>query len=83
MSPTQPPERFGSRIRDGAVDPKPTDYLGPSNAGKAGEEGNPHGPNVINPGLPDEWPTYEMWRQHVIDLGLPDPGPFRSGNPSI
>lgn len=75
MPPIQPPDRFGSRIRDGAVDPRDDDYLGPSNAGKA----NPHGPEVINPGLPDEWPTYAMWRQHVIDLGLPDPGPHRFG----
>lgn len=79
MPTTDPPKRFGTRLRDGAVDPRGDDFLGPSNAGKPGEEGNPHGPNVISPGLPDEWPTYAMWRQHVIDLGLPDPGPHRFG----
>lgn len=71
--------QHGSHIRDGAVDPQPDDYLGPSNAGEPGELGNPHGPHVVSPGLPDEWPTYSMWRQHVIGLGLPDPGPHRFG----
>lgn len=37
----------GTRLRDGAVDPAPGDFLGPSNAGEA----NPHGPSVVNPGL--------------------------------
>lgn len=33
------------RLRDGAVDPRPGDFLGPTNAGQA----NPHGPDVVNP----------------------------------
>ena len=40
-------EQIGTRLRDGAVDPKVGDFLGPSNAG----EDNPHGPTVVNPGL--------------------------------
>lgn len=75
MPPNPSPDRTGTPLRDGAVDPRPDDYLGPSNAGEA----DPHGPLVVNPGLPDEWPTYEAWRQHVIALGLPDPGPHRFG----
>ena len=39
----------GTRLRDGAVDPDPGDFLGPVNAGLEGEAGNPHGPNVYNP----------------------------------
>lgn len=77
---THPPEQVGTATRDGAVDPRPDDYLGPSNAGEPGELSNPHGPHVISPGLPDEWPTYSAWRQHVIALGLPDPGPHRFNN---
>src|SRR5690349_2351067 len=30
----------GTRLRDAAVDPEPSDFLAPTNAG----EGNPHGP---------------------------------------
>ena len=41
--------QHGTPLRDAAVDPLPTDYLPPLNAGKEGEEGNPHGPNVIAP----------------------------------
>lgn len=37
--------------RDGAVDPQPKDYLGPTNAGEPGELGNPHGPTVVSPGI--------------------------------
>lgn len=37
----------GTRLRDAAVDPKPQDFLPPSNAGQA----NPHGPDVVSPGL--------------------------------
>ncbi|MGO2811012.1 MAG: hypothetical protein ACTIBG_06020 [Brevibacterium aurantiacum] len=75
MPPSPPPEQTGTPLRDGAVNPQPDDYLGPSNAGEA----DPHGPLVVNPGLPDEWPTYSAWRSHVIGLGLPDPGPHRFG----
>ncbi|MDN5588201.1 MAG: hypothetical protein L0G69_16740 [Brevibacterium sp.] len=38
-------EQVGTKLRDGAVDPKVGDFLGPSNAG----EDNPHGPTVVNP----------------------------------
>ncbi|XTZ18185.1 hypothetical protein ACQSSU_12825 [Micromonospora echinospora] len=41
------PERIGARLRDAAVDPRPEDYLPPTNAGQA----NPHGPKVVSPGL--------------------------------
>ena len=43
------PRLVGTPLRDGAVDPAEGDFLGPLNAGLAGEEGNPHGINVINP----------------------------------
>ncbi|NUO58991.1 MAG: hypothetical protein HOV78_20210 [Hamadaea sp.] len=39
----------GTPLRDAAVDPQPEDYLPPTNAGKDGEDGNPHGPNVVAP----------------------------------
>lgn len=35
----------GTRLRDAAVDPEPTDFLAPINAG----DGNPHGPKVVSP----------------------------------
>jgi hypothetical protein len=38
---------FGSELRDAAVDPRPGDFLPPTNAGKA----NPHGPSVVAPGI--------------------------------
>lgn len=38
-------ERVGDPIRDGAVDPRPGDFLAPTNAGEA----NPHGPAVVSP----------------------------------
>lgn len=44
-------EQIGTRLRDGAVDPRPADFLGPTNAGAEGELGNPHGPTVVNPEL--------------------------------
>lgn len=40
-------EQVGTRLRDGAVDARTTDFLAPTNAG----EDNPHGPTVVNPGL--------------------------------
>jgi hypothetical protein len=43
--------QVGTKTRDGAVDPRPKDFLGPINAGEAGEAGNPHGPNVVSPGI--------------------------------
>lgn len=48
---TLTPNTIGTPLRDGAVDPRPGDFLGPSNAGAEGELGNPHGPTVVNPGL--------------------------------
>lgn len=38
-------EVVGTRLRDAAVDPKPEDFLPPTNAGQA----NPHGPEVVAP----------------------------------
>lgn len=45
------PTNVGSPLRDAAVDPEPTDYLPPTNAGADGELGNPHGPHVVAPGI--------------------------------
>ena len=42
-------EQIGTRLRDAAVDPRPGDFLPPTNAGVEGELGNPHGPHVISP----------------------------------
>lgn len=41
------PIPVGSPLRDAAVDPKPWDFLPPTNAG----EEDPHGPLVVAPGL--------------------------------
>lgn len=38
-------ERVGTQLRDAAVDPEPSDFLAPVNAGK----GDPHGPEVVSP----------------------------------
>lgn len=75
------PTLIGTPLRDAAVTPADGDYLPPANAGAPGEAGNPHGPNVVAPGLPDEFDTYGEWRRHVIRLGLPDPGPQRTPTP--
>ncbi|RLK13322.1 hypothetical protein DER29_4340 [Micromonospora sp. M71_S20] len=37
----------GSALRDAAVDPRPEDFLPPTNAGRA----NPHGAQVVSPGI--------------------------------
>jgi hypothetical protein len=37
----------GTKLRDAAVNPKPGDFLAPTNAGKA----DPHGPDVVSPGI--------------------------------
>lgn len=42
-------EQVGTRLRDAAVDPRPDDFLPPTNAGEPGELGNPHGPSVVSP----------------------------------
>lgn len=39
--------RVGSPLRDASVNPRPGDYLAPTNAGTA----NPHGPAVMAPEL--------------------------------
>jgi hypothetical protein len=41
------PTQVGRPLRDAAVDPEPTDFLPPTNAGQA----NPHGPQVVAPGI--------------------------------
>lgn len=41
------PVLVGGPLRDAAVDPRPEDYLPPTNAGKA----DPHGPLVVAPGI--------------------------------
>lgn len=41
--------RIGTDLRDAAVDPRPEDFLPPTNAGEPGQLGNPHGPTVIAP----------------------------------
>lgn len=43
--------KVGTPLRDAAVDPQPEDFLPPINAGLEGEDGNPHGPNVVAPGI--------------------------------
>ncbi len=55
LNPEPPDPRFvettthrGTPTRDGAVDPRAHDFMGPTNAGKA----NPHGPLVVN-GVPE------------------------------
>jgi hypothetical protein len=39
--------QVGTPARDGAVDPRPEDFLAPVNAGEA----DPHGPEVVSPGI--------------------------------
>lgn len=42
---TLPDGQIGTALRDAAVDPRPEDFLAPTNAGEA----NPHGPDVVSP----------------------------------
>lgn len=49
----------GTPLRDAAVDPRPEDFLPPTNAGEA----NPHGPLVVSPGI------------HAIETQVVRPGP--------
>lgn len=44
-----PAVQVGTKLRDAAVDPRPGDFLAPTNAGEPGELGNPHGPTVVSP----------------------------------
>lgn len=55
--------QVGTPLRDAAVDPEEGDFLPPTNAGKEGPEGNPHGPNVVAPGI------------HAVGTGPIVPGP--------
>ena len=55
--------QLGTALRDAAVDPQEGDFLPPVNAGKPGPEGNPHGPNVVSPGI------------HGVGTGPIVPGP--------
>lgn len=43
--PRDVPDPEESTLRDAAVDPRPEDFLAPTNAGEA----NPHGPDVVSP----------------------------------
>lgn len=65
---TEQPIRIGSPLRDAAVDPRPSDFQAPVNAGKSGAEGNPHSGHVVSvqpgtlpdgriPAVADAWPT--------------------------
>lgn len=56
----------GTRLRDAAVDPAPGDFLPPTRAGDA----NPHGPEVVAPGL------------HAVPPGPVVPGPV-SPDPAV
>lgn len=47
------PEPVGTRLRDAAVKPEPDDFLPPVNAGEA----DPHGPEVVAPGIHGTPPT--------------------------
>jgi hypothetical protein len=42
---------LGTLLRDAAVDPQAVDFLPPLNAGEVGTSGNPHGSNVVAPGI--------------------------------
>jgi hypothetical protein len=57
--------RAGTPVRDGAVDPRSGDYLGPTNAGEA----NPHGPLVVNPEIHGSGPK----PIHPGDVHVEDP----------
>lgn len=42
-------QQIGTHLRDAAVDPRPDDFLPPTNAGAERPLGNPHGPTVVSP----------------------------------
>lgn len=46
-------EPVGTKLRDAAVDPRKGDFLAPTNAGDA----NPHGPEVVSPGVHAQPPS--------------------------
>lgn len=41
--------KIGTPLRDAAVDPRPGDFLPPTNAGVPGPLGNPHSRHVVAP----------------------------------
>jgi len=61
------PEVVGTRLRDAAVDPRPEDFLPPTNAGEA----DPHGPLVVAPGI------------HASETGPIHPGDVHVDEPDI
>jgi hypothetical protein len=60
-------EQIGTRLRDAAVDPKPEDFLPPTNAGEA----DPHGPLVVAPGI------------HAAETGPIHPGDVHVDEPEL
>jgi hypothetical protein len=58
--------RIGTPLRDGAVDPRPADFLGPTNAGAA----DPHGPLVVSPSI------------HAVGPAPIRPGPVAVDDPA-
>lgn len=56
----------GGRLRDAAVEPRPSDFLPPVNAGVA----DPHGPSVVSPGL------------HAVGPAPIRPGPVAVDDPA-
>jgi len=59
------PHRVGTPLRDAAVDPRPEDFLPPTNAGKA----NPHGTSVVAPEIHASGPKgIKPGDVHVGDL---------------
>jgi len=60
-------EQVGTRLRDAAVDPRPEDFLPPTNAGEA----DPHGPLVVAPGI------------HASETGPIHPGDVHVDEPEL
>jgi hypothetical protein len=60
-------EQIGTRLRDAAVDPRPSDFLPPTNAGEA----DPHGPLVVAPGI------------HAAETGPIHPGDVHVDEPEL
>ncbi|MET7648367.1 hypothetical protein ABZS83_33045 [Streptomyces sp. NPDC005426] len=63
-------------LRDAAVDPRPSDYRAPTNAGEA----NPHGPLVVSPGITDGAPPAALADAEVNEAhdGPEEPRPPQS-----
>jgi hypothetical protein len=60
-------QQVGTRLRDAAVDPRPEDFLPPTNAGEA----DPHGPLVVAPGI------------HAAETGPIHPGDVHVDDPKV